>query len=108
MERDAHNKFKGSDIKLPDPFLKRCKAKKRHYSRDSFLVYEGEPSKRRVADSLSGKCIKAGSTSSHAAPVCDPFEDYLNTTESCPSGNVATTVRKKKSITVSILSYYVQ
>jgi hypothetical protein len=99
MEKDAHSKFKDSDIKLPDPFLKRCKAKKRHHSRDSFL-YEGEPSKRCVTDSLSGKCVKAGSTSSHA-PVYDPFEDYLNLTESYPS----TTAGNKKSITVSRCSY---
>ena len=91
---DANDKFKGSEIKLPDPFLERCKAKKRHHSKDSFLYEPGEPSKRCATDSLT-KRMQTGS-------FCDPFEDYVKRTENYPpSGSVITSVRKKTSRTVS-------
>ena len=97
MEKDANDKFKDSDIKLPDPFLERCKAKKRHYSNDSFLYEQGESSKRCATDSLR-KCMQAGSN--HA--FYDPFEDYVKKTENYPpSDSVTTSIRKKTSRTVS-------
>ena len=90
---DANDKFKGSEIKLPDPFLERCKAKKRHHSKDSFLYKPGEPSKH-ATDFLT-KCMQAGS-------FCDPIEDYVKRTENYPpSSSVITSVRKKTSRTVS-------
>ena len=90
---DANDKFKGSDIKLPDPLFEWCKAKKRHHSKDSFLYEPGEPSKR--ATDSSTKRMRVGS-------FCDLFEDYVKRTENYPpSGSVITSVRKKTSRTVS-------
>ena len=94
MEKDANDKFKDSDIKLPDPFLERCKAKKRHYPKDSFLYEQGESSKRCATDSLR-KCMQVGSN--HA--FYDPFEDYVKKTENYPPSDSVT--RKKTSRTVS-------
>ena len=97
MEKDAQSPFRGSGINLPDPYLERCKTKKRHYSRDSFL--EGEPSKRCAMDSrFSGEGMQAGSMK-HT--LCDPFEDYVNRADNYPSSNVTTTYRKKAARAVS-------
>ena len=63
---------KESDSDLPDPFLERCRTKKREL-RDPF--FEGQRSKRYAIDPLLSQANFVGSTDRE---LRDPFEDYVH------------------------------